>query len=124
MRMTASLVFDEARPATEQTVAHELDLAQTLGEARQHLEQRQQCAMAQRPAIARRLAQHLQRIDQPHGPAPRTEYQPKHQASQRQAYSPQPCTARLPNEVALRRRSMQIGALRKGIATPRSAPPP
>ena len=31
--MTASLVFDEARPATEQTVAHELDLAQTLGEA-------------------------------------------------------------------------------------------
>ena len=55
MRMTTSLVFDETRLAPKQAVAHELDLAQPLGKSRQHLEQRQQRAIAQRSTSCARF---------------------------------------------------------------------
>ena len=60
MRMANSFVLDEVGLAAEQTVAREFELAQYLGETRQHLEQRQRRAIAQRTGIPHRLTQHLQ----------------------------------------------------------------
>src|ERR1700716_2887245 len=124
MRMTPSLIFDEPRLATKQAVAHELDLAIAFGKASQYLEQCDQRALFHRSTIAHRLAQNLQREDQPYRPAPRSERQPDHQARQRQPNSPQPCTARLPHPMAFGWRSVQIGALREPVTTAYSAPPP
>jgi len=59
----ASLVFDEARLAPEQTIAQELDFAPALGEMSQHIEHCQQRTVAQRAAAANYLLRYMQRID-------------------------------------------------------------
>src|SRR6266699_2612904 len=111
-----SLVFDKLCPPSKKAVTHEPDLSQGLGEAAQHLVQCERGAAAQRPGVTRRLAQYLQWIDQPRGPAPGTECQSGRQAAERQPDSPYPRPSRLPNTVTLGRSAVQIGTMRKGVA--------
>ena len=123
--MTTSLVFDEARLAAEQSIAHELDLATEPRETAP--------ALGTAPAAHDRSAVHdcapsgaktevdrSATLAQPHGPNTK----PDHQAGQRQPNPPQPRTARFPDPMAFGRCAVQIGALRVCIAASQSAPPP
>lgn len=71
-----SLVFNETRARAQEAVPHEFDLAPCLWEVRQRLEYRLERALAQRPTQTNDLAQYLNRIDQPRGPAPGGKSQP------------------------------------------------
>ena len=68
------------RDLPAQPIPHELDLAARLWEATKNLEQRKKRAVVYWPDIPHGLANHLERVDQPCGPAPGAKCNPGGQA--------------------------------------------